>query len=564
MSKVAALVPLLALPLAVVPLPGAEPAAPVVFLKQGWTDAERLRFYTTPQGSWLIPYPWFLNLEQATNENPFRTAANIDRFRYLPGTAEPDVLPVGFTKEPIEPLRADQSDQKFLRAFTAPWGKDEANIPAESAWLGLTCAACHTGQIEFKGTRLRVDGAPALADFNRFIRALAQAVEATVEEKPKFDRFADRVVGNPGKPADRGALRRRLVAYSNALAAYRDRNGPQFAHGYGRVDALALIMNEVFGTALGIPANYRVADAPVSYPDLWLTPKLDWVQWNGSVANPFGRNVGEVLGAFGHVDATAVLPTGFPSSVRGKNLFDLEQLIDKLEPPKWDETVLGKLDPEAVQRGALVYASAKCDSCHGDKPPYPMTEPNPWKRQFIKTHMVPLKDIGTDPKAAVNFATHEALPGVLGVAADVPVKMKAPDLLSQFVFQVSKRQFVDLKLSPEQQLEYKGFRANESPPNLLAYKAKPLAGAWATAPYLHNGSVPNLRELLQPPAQRVRTFYVGTRAYDPKAVGFETGPFEGGFLFDTGLPGNSNAGHHYGTERTDQEKADLIEYLKTL
>jgi hypothetical protein len=98
----------------------------------------------------------------------------------------------------------------------------------------------------------------------------------------------------------------------------------------------------------------------------------------------------------------------------------------------------------------------------------------------------------------------------------------------------------------------------------MAYKAKPLAGVWATAPYLHNGSVPNLYELLQSPAQRVRTFYLGSREFDPKTVGFRTDRFEGGFLFDTALPGNSNAGHHWGTERTADEKVDLIEYLKTL
>jgi hypothetical protein len=100
--------------------------------------------------------------------------------------------------------------------------------------------------------------------------------------------------------------------------------------------------------------------------------------------------------------------------------------------------------------------------------------------------------------------------------------------------------------------------------NLNSYKARPLNGIWATAPYLHNGSVPNLWQLLQSPEQRVKEFYVGTRAFDPKNVGFETQPFEGGFRFDTTLPGNSNEGHVYGTQLADEQKWELIEYLKSL
>ena len=100
--------------------------------------------------------------------------------------------------------------------------------------------------------------------------------------------------------------------------------------------------------------------------------------------------------------------------------------------------------------------------------------------------------------------------------------------------------------------------------NLKAYKARPLNGIWATAPYLHNGSVPNLWQLLQPPAARVREFYVGSRAFDPVQVGFAIESFPGGFQFDTSLRGNSNSGHDYGTALADAQKWELIEYLKSL
>jgi hypothetical protein len=96
------------------------------------------------------------------------------------------------------------------------------------------------------------------------------------------------------------------------------------------------------------------------------------------------------------------------------------------------------------------------------------------------------------------------------------------------------------------------------------YKARPLSGIWASAPYLHNGSVPTLAELLKPPAQRVPKFWVGGREFDPAAVGNEYGEGPDRTLLDTALPGNSNAGHAFGTTLTDEEKLDLLEYLKSL
>ena len=105
---------------------------------------------------------------------------------------------------------------------------------------------------------------------------------------------------------------------------------------------------------------------------------------------------------------------------------------------------------------------------------------------------------------------------------------------------------------------------------LLAYKARPLNGIWAGAPYLHNGSVPNLYQLMLPAGQRDKTFYIGAWDFDPVNVGYVTDERPGSFLFDTTLPGNSNAGHEYGTGTdglpvlTDTEIRALVEYMKTL
>jgi hypothetical protein len=99
------------------------------------------------------------------------------------------------------------------------------------------------------------------------------------------------------------------------------------------------------------------------------------------------------------------------------------------------------------------------------------------------------------------------------------------------------------------------------------YSNTPLDGVWARAPYLHNGSVPTVWDLLQPVEKRPTTFHTGYDVYDPKNLGFVTsGPDaeRGGFQFQVCLPGNSNVGHAYGIELKDNEKWDLIEFMKTL
>jgi hypothetical protein len=79
-------------------------------------------------------------------------------------------------------------------------------------------------------------------------------------------------------------------------------------------------------------------------------------------------------------------------------------------------------------------------------------------------------------------------------------------------------------------------------------RTAPLVAVFATAPYLHNGSVPTLSALLEPARRRPVTFPLGAT----------------GFVFDTRLPGNRNHGHEFGTDLSETEKSDLIAFLKTL
>ena len=99
------------------------------------------------------------------------------------------------------------------------------------------------------------------------------------------------------------------------------------------------------------------------------------------------------------------------------------------------------------------------------------------------------------------------------------------------------------------------------------YVALALDGVWARAPYLHNGSVPSLQDLLEPPENRPLSFYRGYDVYDLQKVGFVSDVPSGGgrqfSRFDTSLPGNGNGGHLYGTALSSKDKTALIEHLKT-
>jgi hypothetical protein len=118
------------------------------------------------------------------------------------------------------------------------------------------------------------------------------------------------------------------------------------------------------------------------------------------------------------------------------------------------------------------------------------------------------------------------------------------------------------------------FHTYETPPfkfdsyrKTNGYSNAPLDGVWARAPYLHNGSVPTLWDLLQRAEKRPSVFYSGYDVYDPKNVGFVTSGQDAeshGFKFEVCLPGNSNVGHAFGTDLKDSDKWDLIEYMKTL
>ena len=316
-------------------------------------------------------------------------------------------------------------------------------------------------------------------------------------------------------------------------------------------------MNEVLGTVAGEPANYRKVIAPVSYPFLWGAAKLEWVQWNGAVQNPIARNDGEVLIVFGHAETVGEgEDLRVRSSGKIRNLVDLEEWTKTLRPPRWPGEILGQVDAEKARIGEQVYLKAGCAKCHADKPPYPVSPPNKYGKTFTRVARTPLAELKTDPVMAENFLSRTAKTGkfarLFGGAAEVP----AWQMVYMGLVKLIEGDLPAAGLTPEQMLEASGYRETVIPTKeeLLGYKTGPLAGIWATAPFLHNGSVPSLYQLLLPPDRRIKVFHVGRMEFDPRNVGFESGPSADAFEFRVDVPGNSNSGHEYGTDLPDDER----------
>ncbi len=258
----------------------------------------------------------------------------------------------------------------------------------------------------------------------------------------------------------------------------------------------------------------------------------------------------------------------FDSRVNIQNLFLLEETLKKLEPPRWPADVLGAIDQAKATQGAALYQQ-HCAACHDGG----MTPPNEFGKTFVRINMYGLALIGTDPTTAVNFNKRLAYTGQLSQPpVSLPERLTATGALQALTTAVAKRKFAELNISPEMQNEMNGFR-----PNLvrgpLAYRARNMDGIWATPPYLHNNSVPNMYQLLLPASQRDSSFYVGNLQYDPKVLGFITTQSDGAFQLKTNITGNSNAGHEFrdglrgkgiiGPLLTDEERWAIIEYMKT-
>ncbi|ASG19682.1 di-heme-cytochrome C peroxidase [Nitrospirillum viridazoti] len=601
------------------PFPTAQAPEVVHLLDQNWPQSVRQGFYTTSQGSQLMPYSWFKALERPASTELF-FADRLARFNYLPNDVSaqnPEGLPVGFA----------------LDRGTGPTS------------IGMTCAACHTGQITYKGTALRVDGGPADADFQGFLVELSAALADTVSDRAKFNRFAARVGG------DKTLLRTSLSAFSTAWETFFSAALDGQAWGPARLDAFSMIFNRLTGLDFRVPSNVLPAHAPVSYPFLWNAHQQDAVQWNLSAPNgnyikALARNTGEVLGVFGALNvcvagkdlagqscpgdrrrfASKLFPhiPFYDTSISVPGLMKLEWAITQLAPPAWPSTVFGAIDAGKAEQGRQLFNEV-CADCHHmtraalNQDVWPVMDQRPtdtdptvyrnalrWAKTgplngtrallFGDGGSVSVGDMPADAQA-VSVLTN----GVIGSVVDGLLNQKGGTLNHDDYANLGLTPLSLIKLAIDQKtgsvndveqamgpafkavppagppahktscVTSDGAAGDQTPP---VYEARPLFGIWATAPYLHNGSVPTLWGVLKSSA-RPEAFAVGAREFDPVQVGYVSAvgtpgtPAAQTWVYDTTLPGNCNRGHDdyrraNGSPLTDDQLWAILEFLKML
>ena len=261
--------------------------------------------------------------------------------------------------------------------------------------------------------------------------------------------------------------------------------------------------NDAFGLLAASLLNSPQPYSPIKFGLVWNVGKRTWVHWDGNTKSPIARNL------------LASLGLGAPMhGKRGDLIFaDVKRqtdLSEKIAPPKYPFRV----DQDAAKRGAPLFEQ-NCNSCHGG--------PESDKRLFA------VADVGTDPNRAEMFS------------------QKLADGFNKFLAE----------------LEAQGYEAPKEVGvrSTGKYWAATLSGVWARSPYLHNGSVRTMAELLTSPNDRAKSFHRGSRVYDDRVMGYTD---EGNYVLNTTASGNANTGHDYGTKLADTEKRNLIEYLKTL
>lgn len=189
----------------------------------------------------------------------------------------------------------------------------------------------------------------------------------------------------------------------------------------------------------------------------------------------------------------------------------LQDFLSKLPPPRYPFPV----EADKAAAGQAIFAAA-CAACHAGN--------------RVGTR-IPLAEVGTDPGRLETWNPEAAkaanrIVGRMGIQREGLVEAPLP-----------------------------------------GYKIPFLDGIWLRAPYLHNGAVPTLRDLLEPPERRPRAFWRGYDVYDPVKVGFVSDGEDArrvGTRLDTTERGNGNGGHDFGTGLSPADKERLLEYLKTL
>ena len=527
-----------------------------VWLDTGLSEKERVLWHHLPEGSEAVPMSVLEALKSPRTGKQF--LLSLAEYGFLLESEDPHKLPVGWAME-----------IKELGGRLVPY-------------VGINCAGCHSGELRYQGRSIRIDGAPNLVQLEAFFLDLRDAISAVQSNRLDTLLFLREVIRRnhvlrgegeflnishqalvhlesvdeaeattppvirrppPFRTTPTSHLRRASTNttatgdFFSELIASISRDGSYLQRRLHNVQVLSTAIDSGVdlgpgrGDSFGIirrllwPFDRLDLDAPVSTPHLFNFGRYGWIHWDGNTRSVMQRNVAQAIALGADFDHAT-----YQSSALIFNLHKLELIGRKLKAPAWPEEILGAIDRPRAERGKAHF-NKLCLDCHNGEQIYPVEQ------------------IGTSPVRATNFA--------------LPIAGRDfPTALANIAAFAEKALLLQHNVTAEQahklEIPHPDWRATRG------YVARTLGGVWATAPYLHNGSVPTLYDLLQPAARRPAKFPVGHRDYDPKKLGYVTDVANPIFTVDTTIDGNHNSGHEFGTELSDDEKWELLEYLKTL
>ena len=418
--------------------------------------------------------------------------------------------------------------------------------------VGLNCAVCHVGLVrDSKDSKPRiVEGMSAntlnLMGYIKFLSAIAVDERFNSQQMMPYIEAQAENDGTTINPVEK-LLYKFLVIPLTREGLIRQRDRLAFVEeqpewGPGRVDTF----NPYKAIQFNFPMDKLEEKEKIGasdFPVIWNQEPREGLKlhWDGNNDSVRERNLSAALGA-GVTPAAVDLPGikrvadwlcryPYPQNYSGSLLN--EEYYSDLD----DRNVTTILDypyeinEQLAAKGKVLYKQ-NCLSCHSFSHDKPQVEP--------------IEKIGTDPFRLDSFTEttlsnqNTLFAGIESANYDESCKGKIE----------------------EENLRFKRFRKTNG------YANMPLDWVWLRAPYLHNGSVPSLRDLLEKPENRPQVFYRGNDLFDRDKVGFVSDVAEENgrkyFKFDTDLDGNSNSGHYYGTDLSPEEKEALVEYMKKL
>ena len=436
----------------------------------------------------------------------------------------------------------------------------------ERVWLN--CAVCHVGTVApaAGAEPALMVGAPSnnlrLYDFIQFLRRVP--TDSRFNPDNLIAAINSEEVGGDLGPIGR-ALYRYLVfpRVRDALLEVRERLAfldRQKDWGPGRVDTFNPYKAIQFNFPMG---PEHISDVELNgssdYPAIWQQRPRQGLNlhWDGNNPSVDERNLSAALGA-------GVTPV----TVDHASIRRIRGWMLDLEAPEYVATTGYPIDREAAARGRTLYAGY-CSGCHGIGADRITAEP---ATRDVAAALAERRDAddakygagqGTERRTTelrydYNTQRHTRL-GQVEALAEIGTD---PGRWASYTEAFAGAQSLLFAGTP---YRFRSFRKTRG------YANQPLDGIWARSPYLHNGSVPTLRDLLEPAERRPEIWYRGDARFDPERVGYLSGALgeatDSLFQYDTRVLGNSNSGHEgraYGTLLSPSEKDDLVEYMKTL